>query len=191
MLARHSTPRVISSISHLEPARTDRKKGRSQFDVSLEANIETANRPKRRENPKPRQPPACGTIIDQIVSTFSQQANTLQTCACVRLPSLHSQWQQEADAKVHGTARSVHECCRESPERRISIYASTSLSLHSLFSVFIVSRLLPSTCNPPSFPLSWFPFHSLVFIGVSLSSVHWGLFEEDVPCSYGDVPHGA
>lgn len=83
---------------------------------------------------------------------------------------------------------------RELRLHRISIHASTSLSLYSLVSVLQGSRLLPASlaCNPSLFPPSWFPLHSLVFIGMSLSAVLRGPSEEDVLCSlHGNVPHGA
>lgn len=83
---------------------------------------------------------------------------------------------------------------RERRLRRISVYAPTSVSRRSFFSIFIV--VLSSFCilglQPSLVPSLLVPLHRLVFIGMSSSPVRWGPSEEDVLCSlYGNVPHGA
>lgn len=115
----------------------------------------------------------------------ASRSRALQPCACVELLVLCSQWQQEADAKVDGTGRSVHEWCRGSGDANAAQSALPlpllCLSVHFSPSSSCIRGLQPSLV-PSLLDSSLFTrlYRRVLVLGPG------GPSEEDVPCSlYG------
>lgn len=83
---------------------------------------------------------------------------------------LCSRWQREADASVHGAARSAHERRGGSADGAALTFTPPLLRLSIKFSLLISAEApspLPRVLAPRSLTRD-FPLHSLVFIGVVL-----------------------
>lgn len=121
----------ISPISHSQPARDEKKKDAAiLFSLVSPPQIYFC---RRRKNASEIQDPKM-TRADQII------------CFC---RFLCSQWQQEAGAKVHGTAGSAHQCCRGSTSGAALTFTPPLLCL-SIRCSPLISAEAPSPCSTPS-----------------------------------------